>query len=606
MKSEKDAGSGMIKYGKYLNSIDKNRLPLAALTSASLSFSEIVFSVLIVRYIIDAYTTNQFDIGEFVIIMCLALVFQIGVWAIESYYYEYYSIISDTKIIGHINEELFVLLKRMPLKRIEKSDYYQKYYFVINDVENRVSEYWGLIESITGTVVTIVSLVGIVVVAEPLLILLFLFPVIIDVLITPLLNRRKYEYDVSKKEEDRKGEYTQRVMYIKDYAKDMRLTSISKVVLKQYEEYVYNVISLIHRKMPKIVRLESVISMSYQVVSFFSVIVLVCYRVCSGTMALSDGVVIISLYNQIVYSLKNVINLYSEVNRQSQYIRDFFSFKQYGIENVNNFTKHIVSIKSIESVRFDHVSFTYDGENIILKDISFEARRGQKIAILGENGAGKSTLVKLLLNLYQAETGTVYINDLEIERISETDYLELVGQVMQDYRLFSMSIYKNISENCLDDKPNYEWLEEAMRLGGFYEIYDKLGHNMDAILTKEFDDNGIVLSGGQAQKLAITRAIAKQKDMLILDEPTSNLDPIAEAKFFDVIKNNFNDRIVFFVSHNYSFGKMADCILFIEDGRIAEKGTHNELMEKDGRYASMYKMQAANFQGWVKDNENSI
>ena len=96
-----------------------------------------------------------------------------------------------------------------------------------------------------------------------------------------------------------------------------------------------------------------------------------------------------------------------------------------------------MSIKSIESVRFDHVSFTYDGENIILKDISFEARRGQKIAILGENGAGKSTLVKLLLNLYQAETGTVYINDLEIERISETDYLELVGQVMQDYRLFS-------------------------------------------------------------------------------------------------------------------------------------------------------------------------
>lgn len=106
---------------------------------------------------------------------------------------------------------------------------------------------------------------------------------------------------------------------------------------------------------------------------------------------------------------------------------------------------------------------------------------GTEDCVLGENGAGKSTLVKLLLNLYQAETGTVYINDLEIERISETDYLELVGQVMQDYRLFSMSIYKNISENCLDDKPNYEWLEEAMRFG---RIFMRYMINWDIIWTR--------------------------------------------------------------------------------------------------------------------------
>lgn len=605
MRKKKNSVRELLHYGKYLNAIDKKRLPLAVLTNAALALSEVVFSVLIVRYIINAYSNGQFSMLHFTIVMCLALVFQISVWAIESYYYEYYSRISDTTIIGTIYKELFVLLKKFPLKQIEHSDYYQKYYFVINDVENRVGEYWGLVESITGTFVTLSSLSAIIAVTEPLLIFLFLFPVIIDVLIAPSLNVKKYEYDVSRKEADRKGEYIQRVMYMKDYAKDMRLTSISKVVLLQYEEYLKNLITIIQKRTPQIIHRGVFITMSYQVISFFSVILWVCFRVRAGAMDIGSGVVIISLYNQIVYSMKNVVNLYSEVKRQSNYINDFFAFKQDAKKSENNRKKNTVTLDKIEQVCFEHVSFSYDEGKEALEDVSFEAKKGQKIAILGENGSGKSTLVKLLLNLYQAESGTIRINDQEIEKYDTDDYLGLIGVIMQDYRLFSASVYKNISEKCNDGEKDYKYYQKAMQLGGFYETFEKLGLDMETVLTKEFDDKGIVLSGGQSQKLAISRAIAKQSDMLILDEPTSSLDPLAEARFFDIIRNYFHDKIVFCVSHNYSLGKIVDYILFIQNGRIVEKGTHHELMKLNGKYAGMYKMQAENFQGKVKEDENA-
>lgn len=345
--------------------------------------------------------------------------------------------------------------------------------------------------------------------------------------------------------------------------------------------------------------------MSYQVISFFAVILWVCFRVRADAMDIGSGVVIISLYNQIVYSMKNVVNLYSEVKRQSNYIKDFFAFKQDEASTENNRKKNTVPLDKIERVCFEHVSFSYDEGKAALEDVSFEAKKGQKIAILGGNGAGKSTLVKLLLNLYQAESGIIRINDQEIEKYDTDDYLGLIGVIMQDYRLFSASVYKNISEKCNGSEKDDKYYEEAMQLGGFYETFEKLGLDMDAVLTKEFDDNGIVLSGGQSQKLAISRAIAKQSDILILDEPTSSLDPLAEAHFFDIIRNHFHDKIVFCVSHNYSLGKIADYILFIQDGRIVEKGTHHELMKLNGKYAGMYKMQAENFQGKVKENENA-
>lgn len=589
----------MILYGKYLNQIDHRRFPLAIITNGLLSFSEIVFSVIIVKYIIAAYSNGVFLIRDFTLIMCIALIFQVAVWAVESYYVEYYSKISDSTIRGYINEELFIKIRNIPFRQIERSEYYKKYYFVINDIEKRVSEFIQLVESIVGTGVTIVTLSMVLVTAEPLLIIAFLFPVAMDFVLSPGINKRKFEYDQRRKEEERKCEYTQRVMYLKEYAKDMRLTSVSKTVLKQYEEYLMRVKNLIQDLSPGIIRRMAAVSMSYQVIAFFIVVFGVCFQVYHGEMEMGNGVVIISLYNQMVYSMRNIVNLYAECNRQGMYIRSFFEFRDIAAKDTDVKENNQVRLEKIDQIVFEQVSFAYQNQGNTLSNISFKVSRGEKVAILGENGAGKSTLVKILLGLYQPTQGKIYINDIDFSRIDQTTYNGLIGKIMQDFRLFGMSIQKNVMTKDSYDDADIERMEKSFQLSGFDEKYTKLGRNMDLILTKEFDEKGILLSGGEAQKLAVSRALSNYCDILILDEPTSALDPIAEIKFYETIEKNFNDKIIFYVSHNYSVGKIADKILYLEGGKIVEEGTHSDLMKIDGKYAHMYRMQANNFFGKV-------
>lgn len=589
----------MLMYGKYINSIDRRRLPLAVITNILLSFSEIVFSVLVVRYIINSYTSGNFSLPVFFIIMGVALCFQITVWLFETYYYEYYCRVSDIKIKRKISKELFLHIKNIPLKKIDQKETYDKYYFVINDVDNRLAEFIGVIEAITGTVVTIFSLSTIVLIAQPLLIILFLFPVLVDLIVTPKLNTKRYEFDKAYKEIERRGDYSQRVMYMREYAKDMRLTNISCKVLKEYKVYINDLISMIRNKTSGIIGRVVCINMSYQIIAFYAVIILVCFSVKNGSMKLGDGVVIITLFNQIVYSMKNIANLYSECNRQSKYIKSFYEFKD--LCNAESDIKEIdkVNFTGIDKIKFDNVFFSYTEERKLLERISFEVQRGQKVAILGENGAGKSTLVKMLLNLYAPDNGKIFVNDKELNSVENKDYMSLLGLVMQDYRLFSTSIRKNVLEKSDFIENDNMAIENAMKMSGFYDKFVQLRSDFDLILSKEFDENGIVLSGGELQKLAITRAIAKACDVLILDEPTSAMDPLSESKFFDVISRNFDDKIVFFVSHNYSTGKVADLILYMEDGKIIEMGSHSELISMNGAYAKMYKLQLDNFRGNV-------
>ena len=300
--------------------------------------------------------------------------------------------------------------------------------------------------------------------------------------------------------------------------------------------------------------------------------------------------------------MKNIVNLYAECNRQGMYIRSFFEFRDIAAKDTDVKENNQVRLEKIDQIVFEQVSFAYQDQGNTLSNISFKVSRGEKVAILGENGAGKSTLVKILLGLYQPTQGKIYINDIDFSRIDQTTYNGLIGKIMQDFRLFGMSIQKNVMTKDSYDDADIERMEKSFQLSGFDEKYTKLGRNMDLILTKEFDEKGILLSGGEAQKLAVSRALSNHCDILILDEPTSALDPIAEIKFYETIERNFTDKIIFYVSHNYSVGKIADKILYLEGGQIVEEGTHSDLMKIDGKYAHMYRMQANNFFGKIGES----
>lgn len=583
----------IINFGRVIQKLDSKRIKYAMFTNFMLSFSEIVFSVIIINYIINAYKDESFKFNTFAVMMVCALIFQISVWAIESFYYEVVSEVSNMKISEGIHKQIFKALDNVRINKIEQSKYYEKYNFMLNDCDNRVREYIQFIESLCGTIVTLVSLASVIVISEPILWIFFVLPVVLDLYVTPKLNKQTFEYDKKRNNLERKGEYAQRVLYLKDYAKDVRLTKITKVILQQYKEYIKGVIGLIDDYGYSIAKKMSMITFSYQVFSFFSVIVIVCLEVKFGLMKMNQGVIIISLFNQVVYSIKNIADLYSECNRQSLYINQFLEF----IKN-NDCNNDYLDIKEkINKIRVENVSFRYVEDSWAVNNISFEVHSGEKIALLGENGSGKSTLVKLLLNFYEPTKGKIYINETNLNNINQKKYAGKVGALLQDFRIFSTTIEKNILHREVKNDSDLEIVEDAIRKSGFEEKFEKLNRDKKLQVTKEFDKNGIVLSGGEMQKLGIARAIAKKSDILILDEPTSAMDPIAESKFYKVIEENFNDKIVIFVSHNYSVGAFVDKIIYMKNGEICEMGKHEELIKENGEYAQMFKLQAENFYG---------
>jgi len=583
----------IINFGRVIQKLDSKRIKYAMFTNFMLSFSEIVFSVVIINYIINAYKDESFKLNTFVAMMVCALIFQISVWAIESFYYEVVSEVSNMKISEGIHKQIFKALDNVKINKIEQSKYYEKYNFILNDCDNRVKEYIQFIESLCGTIVTLVSLSSVIVIAEPILWIFFVLPVVLDLYVTPKLNKQIFEYDKKRNNLERKGEYAQRVLYLKDYAKDVRLTKITKVILQQYKEYIKGVIGLIDDYGYSIAKKMSMITFSYQVFSFFSVIVIVCLEVKFGLMKMNQGIIIISLFNQVVYSIKNIADLYSECNRQSLYINQVLEFIKK-----NDYKNDYSDIKEkINKIRVENVSFRYAENSYAVNNISFEVHSGEKIALLGENGSGKSTLVKLLLNFYNPTKGKIYINETNLNNINQKKYVGKVGALLQDFRIFSTTIEKNILHREVKNDSDLVILEDAIRKSGFEEKFKKLNRDKKLQVTKEFDKNGIVLSGGEMQKLGIARAIAKQSDILILDEPTSAMDPIAESEFYKVIEENFKDKIVIFVSHNYSVGAFVDRIIYMKNGEICEMGKHEELIKENGEYAQMFKIQAENFYG---------
>lgn len=245
---------------------------------------------------------------------------------------------------------------------------------------------------------------------------------------------------------------------------------------------------------------------------------------------------------------------------------------------------------------FHKVSFKYPGsDNYILKDINLKFEIGEKLALVGLNGAGKTTLVKLLLRLYEPTEGEIKLNGINIEKYDYDEYVQIFSVVFQDFRLFDFPLDENIavSENVDTDK-----VKKVIELVGLTELVNNMPDKEGTLLYHENGD-GVSLSGGEAQKVAIARALYKDAPFVILDEPTAALDPVAEAEIYERFDTLVGGKTTIYISHRMSSCKFCDRIIVISDGTIKEEGTHSSLIQKAGLYAEMYNTQA---EYYARDN----
>lgn len=251
-------------------------------------------------------------------------------------------------------------------------------------------------------------------------------------------------------------------------------------------------------------------------------------------------------------------------------------------------------------IEFSHVTFSYTPQDEpVLKDFNLKIKKGEKLALVGVNGAGKTTLVKLLCGLYRPTEGEVLVNGKRPDEYSRDEYYTLFSVAFQDIHLLPMSVAKNVAL-CPDEEIDRERVKECLKKAGLWEKTSSWKEGMDTVLVKGVEDEAVDLSGGEQQKLIFARALYRDRPVLVLDEPTAALDPVAENEMYLQYEKTAENKTSLFISHRLSSTRFCDRIIFLENGQIAEEGSHEELMSRKGGYAKMFEIQSQ----YYKESDN--
>ena len=266
-------------------------------------------------------------------------------------------------------------------------------------------------------------------------------------------------------------------------------------------------------------------------------------------------------------------------------------------------SKQGINVEEFESLEVNNISFSYKGDYNQLEDVSLKIKKGQKIAIVGHNGAGKTTLVKLLLRLYDVNNGEILYNNDNYKDINVLSLRKEVGAVFQNVEVYAVTIAENILLKTPKTIEDFNLIDEALKFSGLDEYVNSLPNGINTLVTKEFDRDGIVLSGGQNQRLAIARGYALNYNLFILDEPSSALDPIAEASVYNNMLTLGKNKTIIFISHRLTTTVNADYIYLFEHGKVIEQGTHEELMKLNKKYKEMFTSQSKKYLGGEYDEK---
>lgn len=369
-------------------------------------------------------------------------------------------------------------------------------------------------------------------------------------------------------------------------AKDIRLYGFTDYFMLAVAKIIYELEAVnqkFARQNIKVGGTRALLNLLRELVAY----VYLTYLVCSSRLSVSDFIFYFGIITGFSNWIMNAVYQYSNLERCCN---DCAAFREFAESTDENDNKPDIDFKGIESIEFQNVSFTYQSaEKSTINNMTFKVNKGENIAIVGENGAGKTTAVKLLCGLYYPTSGEILINGKSNRNFSGNSYFNLFSAVFQDYYFMPMTIAENI---CATSNYDKEKLFAAFEKAGISNKINGLPNKEKSYMIKDVYKDAVDFSGGEKQKLLLAKAIYKNAPVLILDEPTAALDPIAENELYLKYNEITSNKISFFISHRLSSTRFCDRILFIKDGKIAESGTHEELMALKGLYYRMYQIQS--------------
>lgn len=504
--------------------------------------------------------------------------------------------LAGERVVRHVKVEIMQKAQSLDLSAFDLPAFYEKLENANREAGNRPVH---ILSSTFSVISTIISLVGYVVILAsslPLAALAIAVVAIPSAIVNFIYRRKSFAYMRHRSIDRRQMNYYAELTVNKDLAKEVRMYDLGEELTGRYNR----VFDRYYKGLRGLIVRENIWQIIFAVLSalvscfFFAYIAL---GVFEGRYQIGDYSLYTGALTSISGAVTTLITTSATIYEGTLFIDNLLSFLKEKRYTVARTAEPLIPARGVPHViEFSHVSFAYPGtEKPVIDDLCLTLRAGETLALVGLNGAGKTTLIKLLTRLYDPTEGAILLDGHDLRDYDVTALRRMFGIVFQDFGKYAFSVRENIRLGDLTKKADAAEIEGAAVSAGADEFIRALPHGYDTQLMRYFDRDGMELSGGQWQKLSLARAFYSDADIIILDEPTASLDPIAEQEVFRRFDELRGDKTTVFVSHRLSSATIATKIAVIEHGHLVEEGTHHELMERDGRYAELFRIQAERY-----------
>jgi ATP-binding cassette subfamily B protein len=489
---------------------------------------------------------------------------------------------------------LLAQASKLDVGHFDNSDWHDRLARAKRDVSWRPGDLTWSVLGLSSNVVTIVLMASLLASLNVVLVILALAAAVLSLALERRVTSRMYEFFYRETPEEREREYLADLLVQPRNTKELRAYVLADYLLGRYgdiSERLFTQRADMYRSATRISLLTGFVTGTTLALAYLFVAV----QGVAGTINPGGVVLVIGAFTAVSGTLGQISSTFVAVDQHTTFLEDYFSFLAIGPLIPVVPRPRTIPASLAAGIEFDDVGFSYPGgTEPAVAALDLHIHNGELVALVGENGAGKSTIVKLLLRFYDPDHGSIRVGGVDLREVDPEELRGRVGVLFQDYASYELSVRENVVMGRPHGDVDDARVMDALRNARSEWLVNRMPKGLDAKVGRLFE-GGHDLSGGEWQRLALARIMYRDADIWILDEPTSSLDPEAEAAIFAELKENLKGRIGIVISHRFSTVRIADRIAVVAGGRVAELGTHQELLQANGRYAQLFELQAAGY-----------